>query len=63
MAKDLGKEMKYAPELTAKLNEKVTFTVKDSTLAELLETTLQPLGLSYNLTDDALEIVGLKPPR
>jgi hypothetical protein len=57
IAKDLGKEMKYSPELVEKLNHKVSFSLDEVSLEELLQATLRPLGLSYNLTDEALEIV------
>lgn len=57
MAKDLGKEMKYSPELVEKLNSKVSFSLQEVTLEDLLQATLQPLGLSYRITEEALEIV------
>jgi hypothetical protein len=57
VAKDLGKEMKYSPEVGGKLNEHIDLSVKEGSLDELLQATLKPLGLTYKLTDDALEIV------
>lgn len=64
VAKDLGKEMKFSPEVVGKLNEPISLSVKESTLDELLRATLAPLGLTYQLTDEALEITTAeaKPP-
>jgi len=57
VAKNLGKELKGEPAVREALTQKVKFGVKDATLDYLLESTLKPLGLSYRLTDGALEIV------
>jgi hypothetical protein len=59
VAKQLDKQFKYDPSLREKLREDVTFTVKDVSLDELLTKTLRPLGLSYKMTDTAIEIVPL----
>lgn len=59
VAKQLGKEFQYDPSLRDKLKENVSFTVKDVSLEELLTKTLKPLGLSYKLTEAAIEIVPL----
>lgn len=56
VAKALGKELTYQPQLVDKLKQSVTFNLKDATLEHLLETTLKPLGLSYRITDKQLEI-------
>jgi hypothetical protein len=57
VANQLGKEMKAAPALIPKLRQPVNLNVKDVTLDELLTTTLRPLGLSYRLSDTALEVI------
>ena len=57
VAGQLGRELKYDRAITEKLKMQVSLTVKDVPLAELLEKTLGPLGLTYKLTDSALEIV------
>jgi hypothetical protein len=58
VAKDLGKELSYDPELVDKLKQRVTFDLNGATLDHLLQTTLNPLGLTYRVTDKNLEIVG-----
>lgn len=57
VAKQLGKEFKYDPSLRDQLKGNVSFTVKDVSLEELLTKTLKPLGLSFKLTETAIEIV------
>jgi hypothetical protein len=57
VANSLGKELKYDTVVLQKLKSQATFTVKDVTLDELLKKTLDPLGLTYKLDDQALEIV------
>jgi len=57
IAETLGKELKYDEAVLQKLKQNVTLSVKDVTLDELLTATLKPLGLTYKLTSDALEIV------
>ncbi len=52
VAKDLGKEMKYSPEVVGKLNERINLSVKEASLDELLQATLKPLRLTYKLTDE-----------
>jgi hypothetical protein len=56
VANQLGKEMKYDPQLVEKLQMKVSFVVMDVTLDELLTKTLAPLKLGYRLNETALEI-------
>ena len=57
VAVQLGKELKYDANVLAKLKQNVPLSVKEVTLDELLTTVLKPLGLSYKLTEEALEIV------
>ncbi len=57
VAKSLGKELSYEPEVLDKLKQRVTFDLKDATLDHLLQTTLKPLGLAYRLNEKNLEIV------
>lgn len=57
VATQLGKEMKYDPQVVEKLKTNVSFVVKDVTLEELLVKTLEPLGLDYRVGDTALEVV------
>ena len=57
VARQLGKELKYDAAITQKLRSNVSLSVKDAPLAELLGKTLDPLGLTYKLTDESLEIV------
>lgn len=59
VAKQLDKQFKYDPSLRDKLREEVNFTVKDVSLDELLTKTLKPLGLSYKITDEAVEVIPL----
>ena len=59
VAKQLDKQFKYDPSLRDKLREEVNFTVKDVTLDELLTKALKPLGLSYKITETAIEIIPL----
>ncbi len=57
LASALKKELKFAPELRAKLERQVSFEVKDVTVDELLAKTLAPAGLRYELREDVLEIL------
>ena len=57
LANQLGKEMKYDPQLVEKLQTKVSFVVMDVTLDELLDKALAPLDLGYKIDGTALEIV------
>jgi hypothetical protein len=59
VAKQLDRQFKYDPSLREKLREEVTFTVKDVSLDELLTQALKPLGLSYKMTETALEVIPL----
>ena len=57
VANQLGKEMKYDPQLAAKLQTKISLVVKDVTLDELLDQALTPIKLGYRIDDGALEII------
>ena len=59
VAKQLDRQFKYDPSLRDKLREDVSFTVKDVSLDELLTKALNPLGLSYKITETTLEIIPL----
>lgn len=56
VAADLGKELKFAPEVREKLQQRVSFTVKDGTLEELLAAALSPLRLTWKVDDTSLEV-------
>ena len=60
VANQLGKEMKYDPQLVQKLQTKVSFVVMDVTLDELLNKALAPLELRYKINDSAVEIIPAK---
>jgi hypothetical protein len=57
IATQLGKELKYERALAATLQTEVSLKVQEVPLDELLTKTLRPLGLTYRLGEDALEIV------
>jgi hypothetical protein len=57
IASQLGKKLKYDPALAEQLETEVSLKVQEVPLAELLAKTLGPLGLTYRLADDSLEIV------
>lgn len=57
IAKDMDKELKYEAAIGETLAGKIKLNVKDATLDYLLELTLKPLGLTYRLTDQSLEII------
>jgi hypothetical protein len=61
IAESLGKPLKAEPPILEKLNQPVTFKLENATLDHLLSTTLQPLALTYRLTEDTLEVVKEKP--
>jgi hypothetical protein len=60
MAETLGKEMKCDPVVVEKLKQPLNFNVEKVTLDYLMETTLKPLGLTYRLSEETLEIVERK---
>ena len=57
VANEIGKELKYDSAVLGKLKTKVTFSVQDVPLDELLQRTLEPLGLKAELGDQSLTIV------
>ena len=57
VANQLGKEMKYDPQVVERLQTKVSLVVKDVTLDELLTKALAPVKLGYRLDDKAIEII------
>jgi hypothetical protein len=57
VAKNIGKQPRFSPAVAEKLQQHVTFEVNEVSLGDLLDTTLKPLGLTYRLSDDVLEIV------
>jgi len=56
VANQLGKEMKFDPQIVERLQTKVSLVVKDVTLDELLSKALAPLKLGYRIDDRAIEI-------
>jgi hypothetical protein len=57
VATQLGKEVKFDTTVLPKLKENVNLTVKGVTPEELLTRALKPLGLTFKITADAIEIV------
>jgi hypothetical protein len=57
VAGQLGKELKYDPQVRERLRTSVSFAVKDVPLEQLMEKALGPLGLTYKLDDKTLVIV------
>ena len=57
VAAQLGKELKYDAAVGERLQTRISLSVKDVTLKELLDKTLGPLGLTYRLEEKSLEIV------
>jgi hypothetical protein len=57
VADNLGKKLKCDPANLPKLREKVQFQVTNVSIDELLTTTLKPLGLTFRITDDAVEVL------
>jgi hypothetical protein len=51
VAQSLGKEFRYDEALREKLQQPVTLDLKNATTAFLLENTLEPLGLRFQITD------------
>jgi hypothetical protein len=60
LATSLGKELKYDPQVRERLKQPVKLDLEKVTLDFLLESTLKPLGLTYRLTPEALEIIEQK---
>jgi hypothetical protein len=61
VAKRLGKQLQCSAAVREKLAGKVSFIVRDATLDELMVKTLQPLGLTYRLTEEAIEVLEEEP--
>jgi hypothetical protein len=57
VANSIGKQPRFSPAVAEKLRQNVTFEVNEASLGYLLDTTLKPLGLSYRLSEDVLEII------
>lgn len=57
VADALGKDLRYDAEVGQRLRQRVDLKLENATLEYLLESTLRPLGLSWRLTDEALEII------
>lgn len=57
VAKEIGKKLTYDPSALPKLKEKVTFSVTDVPLDQLLKATLEPLGLRAEVGEETLNIV------
>ena len=57
VAGSLGRKPIYEPQVGERLKQLVTLDLKNVTLDYLLNAVLDPLGLSYRLSDQALEIV------
>jgi hypothetical protein len=60
VAESLGKTPKYDSQVLETLKQPVKFKLENVTLDYLLETTLKPLGLTYRVTDDSLQVTELK---
>jgi hypothetical protein len=61
VANFMGKEMRYDPSVVDKLKQPVDLKLKDVSLEYILEVTLKPLGLTYRIKDDVLEVIPAKP--
>jgi transcription initiation factor TFIIIB Brf1 subunit/transcription initiation factor TFIIB len=57
VATQLGKEVKFDTAVLQKLKENVNLTIKNVTPEELLTRALKPLGLTFKITADAIEIL------
>jgi hypothetical protein len=57
VARRLGKQLQVAPDVRERLAGKVSFVVSEVTLDALLERTLEPLGLTYRLTEETIEVL------
>jgi hypothetical protein len=56
VAESLGKELKYDNRVRDKLRQPVQLNLKDASLDYLLDMTLKPLGLKWQVTESALEV-------
>ncbi|MFP6671879.1 MAG: STN domain-containing protein, partial [Pirellulaceae bacterium] len=53
--------VRFEPAIATRLKTLVTLKVTEATLDELLEKTLDPLGLTYQLKDQQLTITEKRP--
>lgn len=60
LAESLGKRLIYDESVVEKLKTPVTIDLKDATPARVLDATLHPLGLSYDLSEKELTITAAK---
>jgi len=56
VADELGKELRYDEAALPKLKQPVQLNLRDATLDELLRATVEPLGLRYRVTAEAIEV-------
>jgi hypothetical protein len=57
VAKRIEREVRFDPRVSPKLQELISFEVKQAELDELLRSMLTPVGLDYRLDDETLTIV------
>jgi hypothetical protein len=57
IANQISRKFVFDPSQTEKLNERIELQLKDATVVQLIEKTLEGSGLTYELTDEALKIV------
>jgi len=60
IANKLGKQARFSPAVAEKLRQPIDLDVKDATLDGLLEKTLKPLGLTFRLSEDVLEVIEIQ---
>jgi hypothetical protein len=56
VADELGKELRYDEAALPQLKQPVQLNLRDATLDELLRATVEPLGLKYRVTAEAIEV-------
>ncbi len=57
VANSIGKQARFSPAVAEKLRQPIDIEVQDAALSHLLEATLKPLGLTYRLSEDVLEVI------
>ena len=57
VAKQLGRQLECSAAVRQKLSATIDLKVKGATLAELMDKTLSPLGLTFRLTKETLQVV------
>ncbi|MEX2027404.1 MAG: hypothetical protein WEH44_08885, partial [Pirellulaceae bacterium] len=60
VAKRLGRQLQCSAGVRKKLSTNVNLKVSDASLEELMDKTLTPLGLTYRLTKETLEVVEIE---